>query len=171
MITWWQGHALTSVPNLAVGGNTVNFSKHFAHVHAIEIDPQRASFLQHNVDLLCTRGKVSVHEANAITEMQIIEQVVASFQSCRVAWSKRRTHCKRTPASKHEAFSSRRCFFSRILFSSTPRGEVKIMPTPMCRLISFCQARILSKCAEHFGARPNTLPALKVQTVTDTHAH
>ena len=65
--------------DLAVGGNTINFSKHFAHVHAIEIDAQRASFLRHNVDLLCPTGKVSVHEADAIKEMQAIEQDIVFF--------------------------------------------------------------------------------------------
>ena len=44
-----------------VGGNTVNFAKHFAHVNSVEVDATRARFLRNNVKLLCPKNNVDVH--------------------------------------------------------------------------------------------------------------
>eukprot|EP01043_Picozoa_sp_COSAG02_P008305 COSAG02_NODE_263_length_26627_cov_47.198168_14_plen_450_part_00 len=43
-----------------VGGNTVNFAKHFAHVYSVELDATRARFLRNNVELLCPEKNVDV---------------------------------------------------------------------------------------------------------------
>ena len=42
-----------------VGGNTVNFARHFSKVVAVECNPTRARFLQHNVNLLCHSGSTT----------------------------------------------------------------------------------------------------------------
>ena len=43
-----------------VGGNTVNFAQHFAHVYSVELDATRARFLRNNVELLCPKKNVDV---------------------------------------------------------------------------------------------------------------
>ncbi len=46
-----QGSATITDAAACIGGNTLNFAKHFAHVNSVEIDPMRAEFLRNNVKL------------------------------------------------------------------------------------------------------------------------
>lgn len=47
-----------------IGGNTMEFARIFAHVHAVELDSVRASMLRHNLALLQLDMGVTVHEAD-----------------------------------------------------------------------------------------------------------
>ena len=47
-----------------IGGNTLEFARAFAHVHAVELDPVRASMLRHNLAWLRLDKDVTVHEAD-----------------------------------------------------------------------------------------------------------
>lgn len=47
-----------------IGGNTLEFARAFAHVHAVELDPVRASMLRHNLAWLRLDKGVTVHEAD-----------------------------------------------------------------------------------------------------------
>ena len=47
-----------------IGGNTFEFARIFAHVHAVEVDTVRASMLRHNLALLQLDTDVTVHEAD-----------------------------------------------------------------------------------------------------------
>lgn len=47
-----------------IGGNTLEFARAFAHVHAVELDPVRASMLRHNLAWLQLDRGVTVHEAD-----------------------------------------------------------------------------------------------------------
>ena len=62
-----------------VGGNTINFADHFAHVHAIEMDPLRATFLAHNVKLACDSNKVTVHQNDALELLPNLKQDIVFF--------------------------------------------------------------------------------------------
>jgi len=53
-----------------IGGNTVNFSRHFAHVNAVELDRTRFEMLRNNTQLLCDKN-VEVHHGDyTSTELQ-----------------------------------------------------------------------------------------------------
>ena len=47
-----------------IGGNTLEFARAFAHVHAVELEPVRASMLRHNLAWLQLDKSVTVHEAD-----------------------------------------------------------------------------------------------------------
>lgn len=47
-----------------IGGNTLEFARAFAHVHAVELDSLRASMLCHNLAWLQLDKGVTVHEAD-----------------------------------------------------------------------------------------------------------
>lgn len=47
-----------------IGGNTLEFARIFAHVHAVELDSVRVSMLRHNLALLQLDTGVTVHEAD-----------------------------------------------------------------------------------------------------------
>ena len=47
-----------------IGGNTLEFARAFAHVHAVELDPTRASMLRHNLTLLHMEKGVTIYEAD-----------------------------------------------------------------------------------------------------------
>lgn len=43
-----------------IGGNTYSFAQHFVRVTAVELHPQRAEFLAHNIDVLGVRNRVTI---------------------------------------------------------------------------------------------------------------
>lgn len=59
-----------------VGGNTINFTKHFGTVHSIELDPLKCEFLQHNVNLVCGGDayRVTVHNKDALSLVSTLTQ-------------------------------------------------------------------------------------------------
>ena len=59
-----------------IGGNTLEFARAFAHVHAVEIDPVRASMLRHNLAWLRLDKGVTVHEADFCDMQSTLRQDV-----------------------------------------------------------------------------------------------
>lgn len=47
-----------------IGGNTLEFARAFAHVHAVELDSMRADMLRHNLAWLRLDAGVTVHDAD-----------------------------------------------------------------------------------------------------------
>lgn len=64
-----------------MGGNTINFAKHFRAVHAVEIDPRRCEFLRHNVErVLGPRHNVRCHCGDFTAELgRQLEQDIVFF--------------------------------------------------------------------------------------------
>ena len=61
-----------------IGGNTVNFARHFSKVVAVESDPTRARFLRHNVALLCRGDSAAVATATVAVAASAVPQQPAS---------------------------------------------------------------------------------------------
>ena len=59
-----------------IGGNTFSFSKYFAHVNSVEIDPMRAEFLRNNLKLLCPTNNVEVFVGDYIDIQNSLKQDV-----------------------------------------------------------------------------------------------
>jgi hypothetical protein len=62
-----------------VGGNTLSFARHFAHVNAVELSAQRARMLAHNAAVCGVGAKVSVHHADYLQAMGALRQDVVFF--------------------------------------------------------------------------------------------
>jgi hypothetical protein len=64
-----------------VGGNVINFAKHFARVNAIELDPRRMAFCRHNVEVFHGRNQQIVHfyNADALQMVKKLQQDVLFF--------------------------------------------------------------------------------------------
>ena len=64
-----------------VGGNVINFAKHFSRVNAIELDPRRMAFCRHNVEVVHGRNqqKVRFYNADALQVVKMLKQDVVFF--------------------------------------------------------------------------------------------
>jgi RNA cap guanine-N2 methyltransferase len=76
-----MGYGTITDCTACVGGNAINFAKHFDHVNAIELDAIRAGYLQHNVTLICGRHapRVGVHHGDALVKVKTLQQDVLFF--------------------------------------------------------------------------------------------
>lgn len=58
-----------------IGGNTYSFSKYFENVYAIEIDPTRYAYLQHNLQVLgITNNNTIIFNGNVLDVCRYIHQ-------------------------------------------------------------------------------------------------
>jgi predicted RNA methylase len=64
MLRFLPASSVVTDATAAVGGNTLSFARAFAHVNAVELSAQRASMLQHNVDLVGLGAKVTVRQGD-----------------------------------------------------------------------------------------------------------
>lgn len=74
-----QGHSISNMTitdsTACIGGNTMDFSRQFLKVNAIEIDPIRFQFLKNNCSIkgLCTGDRISLYHGDCIDVMRRIE--------------------------------------------------------------------------------------------------
>lgn len=63
-----------------VGGNSISFAKHFAHVNVVEIDANRSSMLKHNLQLADVYEKTTLYsKTNYLDVMYDVHQDVLFF--------------------------------------------------------------------------------------------
>lgn len=62
-----------------VGGNTISFAHHFAHVNSVELSAQRSRMLQNNVDVVGLHDKVTVYNGDYTVLMNTLVQDAVFF--------------------------------------------------------------------------------------------
>ena len=62
-----------------VGGNTISFARHFAHVNSVELSVQRSQMLQNNVDVVGLHDKVTVYNGDYTVLMNTLVQDAVFF--------------------------------------------------------------------------------------------
>lgn len=110
-----------------VGGNTASFAREFEVVHAIELDPKRAEYLEHNMAVLGLKN-VDVIHGDAIIEVPKLRQEVLYMD---VPWLSDKTGTEAGVGKHYRDVDRLELFLGDMLLQ-----DVCKLFTPHCRVLA-----------------------------------